>query len=103
MLALASTPLSYFAPASAPTLRSQPRMDSSDWTKEAAMFTVGGQRVEKPWTSDEISDREGLVKLARAQPGVQLLIPWASVTPSRSSSPGSATPRSPAASPWRAL
>jgi len=65
MLALASTPLSYFAPAPAPTLRSQPRMDSSDWTKEASMFTVGAQRIEKPWTSDEISDREGLVKLAK--------------------------------------
>ena len=92
------------------------------------MFTVGAQRVEKPWTSDEISDREGLKKLALelnpvvgyydpfgigdtepeligwyVGPATLIRCLWASLTPSRREliASGSATRRSSTgASPW---
>jgi len=34
------------------------------WTAEAAKYVIGAQRVEKPWTSNEIKDAEGLTELA---------------------------------------
>ena len=34
------------------------------WSKEAGRFVVGAQTVDKPWTSDEISDAAGLEELA---------------------------------------
>jgi hypothetical protein len=62
MLSLASASLSFSAPTVAPRAAA-PRMEDS-WTAEAAKFTIGAQRVEKPWTSGEISDAAGLKKLA---------------------------------------
>jgi len=43
---------------------SAPAMVEDNWAAEAAKFTVGAQRIEKPWTSDEIQDAEGLKALA---------------------------------------
>ena len=62
MLALTSASLS-FAPTVVPRAAA-PRMAEQSWTDEAAMFTIGANRVEKPWTSDEIKDAAGLKKLA---------------------------------------
>jgi len=61
-LSLATTSLSY-APAVVPRA-TVPQMQDS-WTQEAAKFVIGGQRVEKPWTGDEIKDSAGLAELAK--------------------------------------
>jgi len=65
MLALNCAPLAFHAPLpAAPARASAPRMAEESWTAEAAKFVIGAQRVDKPWTSNEIKDAEGLKELA---------------------------------------
>ena len=67
MLSVSVASLSFHAPVPTASARATtPRMvDTENWTAEAGKFVVGGQRVEKPWTTGEISDAEGLKTLAK--------------------------------------
>ena len=63
MLSLASAQLAYTTPTVVPRA-TVPRMEES-WTAEAGKFVVGAQRVEKEWTTGEISNAAGLETLAK--------------------------------------
>ena len=67
MLSLTTASLSYHAaaPLAAATRGAAPQMEEA-WTAEAAKFVIGGQTIEKPFSSGEIGDAEGLAALARS-------------------------------------
>jgi len=66
MLSIGAATLSFNAPAAMPAaaVRGGAVSMEESWTAEAAKFTIGAQRIEKPWTSGEIQDAAGLKALA---------------------------------------
>jgi len=64
VVALPSMAFSSAALAPVASARTTSPCMKESWTQEAQRFVVGGQRVDKAWTSDEISDAAGLEELA---------------------------------------